>query len=91
MSQALEVMGVIGSNQHDWLVTLCLRDGTVSTRRVAPGSITKDQAIAVALLSEGVSRDSIADANVRRVSESTVQTESVEESLASLLERMRTS
>ena len=90
MAKSLEVMGVMGSGPADWLVTLFLRDGTVSTRRVAPGKVTADQAVDVALLSEGVGMEKVVDVNVRRVCEDKkIEAERVEETLEELLRRMR--
>lgn len=90
MSEMQNVARVIGSSPDDWLVTLCLRDGTVRTRRIAPGQITDDAALKLTLQIDKVNPADVADAHVRRVSQDReIHTERLEETLGQLLERMR--
>lgn len=90
MSEMQNVARVIGSSPDDWLVTLFLRDGTVRTRRIAPGQMTDESALKLTLQIDKVRPDEVVDAHVRRVSQDReIHTERLEETLAQLLERMR--
>jgi hypothetical protein len=45
---------VFSPSDHDWVVTVILRDGTIRNRRISPGTISEESAVAFAIAAEKV-------------------------------------
>jgi hypothetical protein len=60
-------VGLFGPSESDWLVTLVLRDGAVRTRRVSPGTVSEENAVRFAVLSERLAAKEIDGWSIRRV------------------------
>lgn len=64
------VATIFQPNGDDWIVTMVLADRTIRTRRVTPGSIGREEAIASALRAQRVSRSDLVDLAAARVGSS---------------------
>ena len=74
---------------NDWLVTLVTKAGRVANRRVTPSTISREQALRCALLSEGLKPHEIADADIRRVGDSSVQAIAESDPFTDLVRRLK--
>jgi len=84
-----QAASVIVPSGDDWLVTVCLRNRRVWTRRVSPGTMTEDEAIRTALLAQGVRKTDVADCSVRRVGDQRrLEVGPADDPLARLLARL---
>lgn len=84
------MLGVVAPGREDWIVTLLMRDGTVYNRRITPGNMTDEQALALALRVQRVRPDQVVDASCRRAGDqASVIIENQEEEFERLLARMR--
>lgn len=90
MAGLQSVLGVVSPSGSDWVVTLLLRDGRVFNRRICPGVGTDEQALSLALRIQGVGPSEVADAVVRRASESRqIETERTDDEWQRLVRGMR--
>ncbi len=84
------LLGVVSPNADDWIVTLLMRDGVVYNRRITPGNMTDEQALALAIRVQRIRPDQIVDAMCRRVGDTPkVVAESQEDEFRKLVQRMR--
>lgn len=91
MSQLAKAMTVFSPNGDDWLVSVALRNRRVVTRRISPGNMTEQEAVAIAVRIGRFRQDDIADIVARRVGSSAkVEIASASDPFAALLLKMGT-
>jgi hypothetical protein len=89
MSDAAAVFSLFEPNGSDWLVSLVLDDGTIVNRRFSPGSMTEQQALAMALHIARVSPERCKDAIVQRVGQAKVIEAAPDDHFERLMRRVR--
>jgi hypothetical protein len=84
-----QASAVIVPSGDDWLVTVCLRNRRVWTRRISPGTMPESEAVRMALLAHGVRPGDVADCSVRRVGDQRrLEVGPADDPLARLLARL---
>jgi hypothetical protein len=90
MMQGLRsVAEVFAPSDSDWVVTIVHRNGAVRNRRISPGTVTEEQAVAFALAAERVGMAQIDFARARRASDRSLDLSPADAFLARM-RRMRT-
>jgi len=89
MSQFAKAISVFAPNGDDWLVSVALRNRKMVTRRISPGNMTEQEAIALAVRIGRFDREQISDIVARRVgSTAKVEIASASDPFAALVLKM---